>query len=95
MGATVIVTSSSDEKPARAKELRADHLINYRDQPGCSRPVKVLTGGRGVDLVIDIGGAGTLEQSIRVVRVGGTIAMIGVVAGGVRVSGATATRGHA
>jgi NADPH:quinone reductase-like Zn-dependent oxidoreductase len=81
MGATVILTSSSDAKLARAKDLGADHLINYRDQPDWSRPAKVLTGGQGVDLVVEIGGAGTLEQSIRAVRVGGTIALIGVVAG--------------
>ena len=81
VGATVILTSSSDAKLARAKELGADHLINYRTEPDWSRPVRALTGGRGVDLVIEIGGAGTLEQSIRAVRVGGTIAMIGVVAG--------------
>ena len=71
----------SDAKLASAKELGADHLINYRTEPEWSRPVKALTGGRGVDLVMEIGGAGTLEQSIRAVRVGGTIAMIGVVAG--------------
>jgi NADPH:quinone reductase-like Zn-dependent oxidoreductase len=80
-GATVILTSSSDAKLARGKELGADHLINYRAEPNWSRPVKDLTDGRGADLVIEIGGAGTLERSIRAVRVGGTIAMIGVVAG--------------
>jgi NADPH:quinone reductase-like Zn-dependent oxidoreductase len=75
------LTSSSDDKLAQGKELGADHLINYRAEPNWSRPVKDLTGGRGADLVIEIGGAGTLEQSLRAVRVGGTIAMIGVVAG--------------
>ena len=80
-GATVILTSSSDAKLARGKELGVDHLINYRAEPHWSRPAKALTDGRGVDLVIEIGGAGTLEQSIRAVRVGGTIAMIGVVTG--------------
>jgi NADPH:quinone reductase-like Zn-dependent oxidoreductase len=81
VGATAILTSSSDEKLAKAKDLGADHLINYRAEPDWSRPVKALTDGRGADLVIEIGGAGTLEQSLRAVRVGGTIAMIGVVAG--------------
>jgi NADPH:quinone reductase-like Zn-dependent oxidoreductase len=81
IGATVILISSSDAKLDRARELGADHLINYRAEPDWSRPAKALTGGRGVDLVIEIGGAGTLEQSIRAVRVGGTVAMIGVVAG--------------
>jgi NADPH:quinone reductase-like Zn-dependent oxidoreductase len=81
VGATVILTSSDDTKLARAKALGADHLINYRTEPEWSRPVKALTGGRGADLIVEIGGAGTLAQSIRAVRVGGTIAMIGVVAG--------------
>ena len=81
VGATVILTSLSDAKLARAKALGADHLINHRTEPEWSRPVKALTGGRGADLIVEIGGAGTLAQSIRAVRVGGTIAMIGVVAG--------------
>ena len=81
VGATVILTSSDDAKLACGKALGADHLINYRTEPEWSRPVKALTGGRGADLIVEIGGAGTLGQSIRAVRVGGTIAMIGVVAG--------------
>jgi NADPH:quinone reductase-like Zn-dependent oxidoreductase len=81
VGATVILTSSDDIKLARGKALGADHLINYRTEPEWSRPVKALTDGRGADLIVEIGGAGTLGQSIRAVRVGGTIAMIGVVAG--------------
>src|SRR5918993_1003294 len=63
------------------KALGADHLINYRTEPESSRPVKAPTGGRGADLIVEIGGAGTLVQSIRAVQVGGTIVMIGVVAG--------------
>ena len=82
MGATVILISSSDAKLARGRDFGADHLINYRREPDWSRSVKVLTDGRGADLVIEIGGAATLTQSIRAVRVGGTIAMIGVVGGG-------------
>jgi NADPH:quinone reductase-like Zn-dependent oxidoreductase len=81
MGATVILTSSSDAKLAKGRNLGADHLVNYRTEPDWSRAVKARTDGRGADLVIEIGGAATLEQSIRAVRVGGTIAMIGVVAG--------------
>ncbi len=81
MGAEVILVSSSDEKLALAGALGADHLINYRAEPDWSRSAKALTNGRGADLVIEIGGAGTLHQSILAVRVGGTIAMIGVVAG--------------
>ena len=80
-GATVILTSSDDAKLERARALGADHAINYRAKPEWSRPVKELTDGRGADLVVEIGGAGTLPQSIRAVRVGGTIAMIGVLAG--------------
>src|SRR3954471_12223762 len=79
--ATVILTSSEDAKLARGKALGADHLINYRTEPDWSRPVKAFTDGRGADLIIEIGGAGTLAQSIRAVRVGGMLAMIGVVAG--------------
>jgi NADPH:quinone reductase-like Zn-dependent oxidoreductase len=81
LGATVILTSSEDAKLARGMALGADHLINYRTEPDWFRPVKALTNGRGADLIIEIGGAGTLAQSIRAVRVGGMLAMIGVVAG--------------
>ena len=81
VSATVILTSSEDSKLARGKALGPDHLINYRTEPEWSRPVKALTDGRGADLIVEIGGAGTLAQLIRAVRVGGTLAMIGVVAG--------------
>src|SRR3954447_14570140 len=65
VSATVILTSSEDSKLARGKALGADHLINYRTEPEWSRPVKALTDGRGADLIVEIGGAGTLAQSIR------------------------------
>ena len=81
IGATVILTSSDDAKLARGQALGADHLVNYRTEPEWSRPVKALTEGRGADLIVEIGGGSTLAQSIRAVRVGGTLAMIGVVAG--------------
>ncbi|MEQ9946388.1 zinc-dependent alcohol dehydrogenase family protein [Pectobacterium aroidearum] len=81
MGATVIVTSSSDDKLARAKGLGADHVINYRREEHWSRRVLELTGGRGVDHVVEVGGPGTLAQSIRATRVGGHIALIGVLTG--------------
>ncbi len=81
MGAEVIVTSSSDEKLARAKELGASHTINYRDQPKWGRVVRDLTGGRGVDIVVEVGGPGTLAQSFEAVRIGGHIALIGVLTG--------------
>lgn len=81
MGAQVIVTSSSDEKLARARELGADHVINYRNEPQWGRKVLELTGGRGADIVVEVGGFGTLGQSIEAVRIGGHIALIGVLTG--------------
>jgi len=81
IGARAILTSSADEKLARARELGADETINYRQTPEWGARVKELTGGAGADLVVEVGGAGTLEQSLRAVRMGGTIALIGVLAG--------------
>lgn len=81
MGAQVIVTSFSDEKLARARELGADHVINYRNEPQWGRKVLELTGGRGADIVVEVGGPGTLGQSIEAVRIGGHIALIGVLTG--------------
>lgn len=81
MGASVIATSSSDEKLERARELGADHVINYRQTPDWGKEVLALTGGRGVDHIVEVGGAGTLAQSIRAIRVGGHIALIGVLTG--------------
>jgi NADPH:quinone reductase-like Zn-dependent oxidoreductase len=82
LGARVIVTSSSDEKLERARALGADHGINYRTVADWGAQAKELTGGRGVDHVVEVGGAGTLEQSLRAVRFGGRISLIGVLAGG-------------
>ncbi len=81
MGAMVIVTSSSDEKLERARALGADHLINYRAVENWGARVRELTGGRGADHVIEVGGPGTLPQSIEACRVGGHIALIGVLTG--------------
>jgi len=81
MGAKVIVTSSSDEKLERARALGADHTINYRQHEDWGTLAREWTGGRGVDHVIEIGGAGTLAQSIKAVRVGGHVSLIGVLAG--------------
>jgi NADPH:quinone reductase-like Zn-dependent oxidoreductase len=81
MGARVIVTSSSPAKLARARELGADHVIDYRQHPEWSQQVLELTAGRGVDHVIEVGGPGTLTQSMRATRVGGHIALIGVLTG--------------
>ncbi|HEY2069067.1 MAG TPA: NAD(P)-dependent alcohol dehydrogenase [Rhizomicrobium sp.] len=80
-GCTVIATSSSDEKLARLKALGADHLINYKSEPEWGTAALKLTGGRGVDHILEIGGAGTLPQSITATRNGGHIALIGVLAG--------------
>ncbi|MDF1732374.1 MAG: NAD(P)-dependent alcohol dehydrogenase [Minwuia sp.] len=81
MGARVIATTSSDAKAAKLRELGADQVLNYRDITDWGKAAKSLTGGAGVDLVVEVGGAGTLGQSLRAVRIGGTIAMIGVLAG--------------
>ena len=81
-GARVIVTSSRDEKLQRARELGADDGINYRETPAWGAKVKELTGGVGADLVVEVGGAGTLEQSLQAVRIGGTVSLLGVLAGG-------------
>jgi alcohol dehydrogenase len=80
-GATVIATSSDDAKFARLRELGADHLLNYRADAEWGKTARKLTNGRGVDLVVEVGGAGTIKQSIRASRLGGTVAMIGVVTG--------------
>ena len=80
-GARVIATSSSDEKLARLKALGADELINYKETPAWGAKVLEITGGAGVDTVVEIGGAGTLDQSMMATRVGGHVALIGVLAG--------------
>jgi len=81
MGATVIATSSSDEKRARLEALGAAHTLNYKTQPDWGTGVNDWTGGRGVDHVVEVGGPGTLPQSIEAVRVGGHISLIGVLTG--------------
>lgn len=80
-GYRTVITSSSDEKLARAKALGADHLVNYRQEPEWSKPVRAATGGVGADMILEVGGGGTIEQSMRAVKIGGHIAIIGVVAG--------------
>ena len=80
-GAFAFLTSSSEEKLARAKTLGADALINYRSQSEWDQEILKQTGGTGVDLVIEVGGAGTLERSMNAVRPGGTICVIGALAG--------------
>ena len=80
-GATVIATSSSTAKLDRLAALGADHLINYKTDERWGDTARALTGGRGVDHVVEIGGAGTLAQSIAATRLRGNIALIGVLAG--------------
>lgn len=80
-GARVISTSSSNEKLEKLRALGADALINYRETPDWGVKARELTGGRGVDEVIEIGGAGTLTQSMTACRIGGHISLIGVLAG--------------
>ncbi|PLW82655.1 NAD(P)-dependent alcohol dehydrogenase [Kineobactrum sediminis] len=81
MGCRVIATSSSDAKLQRLGELGAEHLINYRETPAWGDRAMELTGGRGVDLVVEVGGPGTVGQSIRAVAFDGCISMIGVLTG--------------
>ena len=82
LGARVIVTSSRDDKLARARELGAAEGINYRATPDWGAAARKLTGGVGVDCVVEVGGAGTFAQSLQAVRPGGRIGVIGVLAGG-------------
>ena len=80
-GATVVVTSSSDEKLDTARSLGADHVINYVSTPEWHDAVIDITDGRGADLVIDLGGQHTLAKSINATRMDGTVAVIGVLSG--------------
>ena len=77
-GATVIGTSSSDEKLERAKALGLDAGLNYRQLPEWAKWVQQQTNDRGADLIVEVGGAGTFSQSLQAVRMGGTVAQIGV-----------------
>jgi NADPH:quinone reductase-like Zn-dependent oxidoreductase len=80
-GATVYATSSSDAKLERLKSLGADHVLNYKSEPKWGKKIKEMTGGRGVDHVLEVGGPGTLTQSMWASRMGGHIALIGVLTG--------------
>ena len=80
-GLRTIITSSSDEKLARARTLGADATINYRTTPTWADETRRLTDGRGVDLVVDIGGAATLNNALRAVRTGGAVALVGLIGG--------------
>ena len=78
----MLITSKSDEKLARPLELGASAGINYTTTPDWDKKARELTGGKGVDFVVEVGGAGTLPTSLKAVRVGGFIASIGVLTGG-------------
>ena len=81
MGAKVIATSSSEEKLAKLKDLGADELINYKENPEWGKEVLKLTNNEGVDHVIEVGGGGTFGESVRAAKLGGHIALIGVLSG--------------
>jgi NADPH:quinone reductase-like Zn-dependent oxidoreductase len=80
-GARCILTSSSEEKLETAKKLGADETINYRANPAWDKVVMERTEGRGADIVVEVGGAGTFDKSLASVRMGGSVCMIGVLTG--------------
>ncbi|HMG35042.1 MAG TPA: NAD(P)-dependent alcohol dehydrogenase [Blastocatellia bacterium] len=82
-GARVIITSSSDEKLERTKALGADEVINYKTTAEWDKRAKELTAGVGADHIIEVGGAGTFNKSLRAIRIGGRISVIGNLSGNV------------
>jgi len=80
-GARTIVTSSSDAKLEQARSLGATDTINYKTNPDWEKAVYKLTDRQGVDHVVEVGGAGTLAKSLRAVRVGGKVSLIGILSG--------------
>jgi NADPH:quinone reductase-like Zn-dependent oxidoreductase len=81
-GAEVIATTSSNEKAERLRALGADHVINYAENPNWGEQAKALTGGRGVDRVVEVGGPGTFAQSLKAIALSGQVSMVGVLANG-------------
>ncbi len=81
LGAHVTVISSSEERLERAKQLGADAGVNYRSTPEWAKATRDITAGRGYDLILELGGEKTLPQSLRCIRPGGTVAMIGILSG--------------
>ena len=81
LGARVIITSSSDEKLVRARQLGADHTINYQTTPDWDQAALELTGGIGVDLTVETAGPGTLDRSMKATRAAGTVALLGALTG--------------
>jgi NADPH:quinone reductase-like Zn-dependent oxidoreductase len=80
-GCRTVITSSSDAKLERAKALGADHLVNYRTTPEWSKAVREATDGRGADFIMEVGGAETLAESMKSIRIGGHVSIIGVLTG--------------
>ncbi|MGE3508057.1 MAG: NAD(P)-dependent alcohol dehydrogenase [Vicinamibacterales bacterium] len=80
-GATVIVTSKSEAKRARATAMGADAVIDYQATANWGDAALAWTGGRGVDVVIEVGGPGTFDQSVAALRYGGTMSLLGVLTG--------------
>jgi NADPH:quinone reductase-like Zn-dependent oxidoreductase len=80
-GPRVFATSGSDAKARRLRELGAEFVVNYRTEPNWAQAVLDYTGGEGVDHVVEVGGAGTFAQSLRAVRMAGTVSVIGVLSG--------------
>ncbi|TMQ18050.1 MAG: NAD(P)-dependent alcohol dehydrogenase, partial [Deltaproteobacteria bacterium] len=80
-GARVIVTSSSAAKRDRAVAMGADHVIDYKAEPAWGEAARAWTGGRGVDVVVEVGGPGTFDQSVAALRYGGTMSLLGVLTG--------------
>lgn len=81
LGARVIATSSSDEKLEKLHALGADDLINYKEKPQWGKEVLAKTNNEGADHIIEVGGGGTFEESVRAAKLGGHIALIGVLSG--------------
>ncbi len=80
-GARVIMTTSSEERAERLRQLGADEVINYRQQEQWDKAVRELTVGQGVDLAIDLGGAGTIDRTVASTRRGGRVALVGLLTG--------------
>ena len=81
-GATVVATTSKADQHDELRARGAAHVVDYRADPDWGKTIRQWTGGRGVDHVVEVGGAGTLSQSLRAVRPGGTVSLIGVLARG-------------
>ena len=94
LGARAIVTSSHDEKLARATALGADDVVNYRTTPAWDAFARERTGGRGVDEILEVGGGGTLAVSLRALRDGGHLTLVGLLTGALADRAAAADNGR-